>query len=331
MTALQVITATLDTQQQFEEVFPKIIASDTPTATLTDFTDWITANRDDLVDALSRHGAILFRGFPIEDANDFDAAIRAFGMNSFTYKESLSNAVRVNRTPLVFTANEAPPDVSIFLHHEMAQTPLFPSRLFFCCEKAAEQDGETPLCRSDVLLERLTKAEPEFVADCERLGVRYTNTMPDEDNPLYGQGRSWRATMDARTRTDAEARLNKLGYSYAWLEDGSLRATTPTLPAIRELKDGRRVFFNQLIAAFRGWSDAEKSIGFGDGSSMPSSAMNTASAIADELSFNLPWQDGDIALIDNYLVMHGRRPFKGTRRVLASLVADDGTRLAATA
>ena len=43
--------------------------------------------------------------------------------------------------------------------------------------------------------------------------------------------------------------------------------------------------------------------------------------IADELAYDVPWRAGDVALIDNYLVMHGRRPFEGSRRVLASLVA----------
>jgi hypothetical protein len=100
--------------------------------------------------------------------------------------------------------------------------------------------------------------------------------------------------------------------------------TTPCLPAVRALEDGRKVFFNQLIAAFRGWKDArnsaEKSISFGDGSVIDSADMAVAIALADELSFDIQWQVGDFALVDNFLVMHGRRPFEGERRVLASLV-----------
>jgi alpha-ketoglutarate-dependent taurine dioxygenase len=46
-----------------------------------------------------------------------------------------------------------------------------------------------------------------------------------------------------------------------------------------------------------------------------------ASALADELTFDIPWQAGDLALIDNYAAMHGRRTFSGTRKILASLVA----------
>ncbi|MEN7341308.1 MAG: TauD/TfdA family dioxygenase [Pseudomonadota bacterium] len=328
MNTINVESIAVAGQQQYDEVFPAVLAASGSRLTLSEFTDWIEQNRDTLIDKLAVHGAILFRGFPIEGAEDFDRAIRAFGMPSFTYEESLSNAVRVNKTDIVFTANEAPPDVSIYLHHEMAQTPLFPSRLFFCCEMAPDSDGQTPLCRSDILLSRLTTAEPKFVEHCESLGVKYINTMPADDDPLSGQGRSWRSTLGVDSAEAAEARLAKLGYTFEWQSDGSLRAITPALPAIRTLVDGRRVFFNQLIAAFRGWRDAKKSITFGDGSEMPSTAMDTAIRLADELSFDLAWQAGDIALIDNYLVMHGRRPFSGQRRVLASLVADDGTRLA---
>ena len=130
-------------QQQYDEVFPLVYLQTADNPTMEDAIRWIGEHRDRLVKQSSQHGAILFRCFPVRDHNDFDAFIRAFGLASFTYEESLSNAVRVNKTDLVFTANEAPPDVSIFLHHEMAQTPLFPSRLFFCCEHAPEELGET--------------------------------------------------------------------------------------------------------------------------------------------------------------------------------------------
>jgi hypothetical protein len=85
------------------------------------------------------------------------------------------------------------------------------------------------------------------------------------------------------------------------------------------------VFFNQLIAAFRGWQDrrntAQKSISFGDGSVIPVATMDRVIALADALTFDLVWQTGDVALVDNFLVMHGRHPYSGDRRILAALVA----------
>ena len=286
---------------------------------------WVEENREGLSAALNTHGAILLRDLNIKTDQEFDQLIQAFAWPNFTYADSLSNAVRRNRTERVFTANEAPADVSIFLHHEMAQTPVYPSKLFFYCEHAADVGGATPICRSDILLERMRSQIPEFVAQCENKGVCYSQTMPLEDDLESGQGRSWASALSAETQHGAETKETKLGYTWAWQAGQALSVTTPVLPAVRDLPDGRSVFFNQLIAAFRGWKDArnsgEKQISFGDGSAIRHEDMAVAIELADELSFDIPWQTGDVAVVDNYLVMHGRRPFEGTRRVLASLVA----------
>ena len=318
-------TITLAQQQEHANgVFPLIYAAQEAGSEAA-IKEWIEEHRAKLADELAVHGAILFRGFGVTDDQGFDGFIRAFDQPSFTYKDSLSNAVRRNRTDIVFTANEAPPDVSIFLHHEMAQTPVFPSKLFFYCELAAEKGGATPLCRSDTLLEQLEAEAPSFVADCREKGVCYSQTMPAEDDLQSGQGRSWRSTLSAETQAEAEIKLKTLNYQWQWQEDNSLRVTTPILPAVKQLADGRSVFFNQLIAAFRGWQDArnsaEKSICFGDGSAIDIGDMAVAIRLADTLTFDIPWQTGDIALVDNFSTMHGRRPFEGQRRVLASLVA----------
>ena len=326
MTSLSIQEIALDQQQHYEDVIPLVYASENSLSTLTQVHEWLGENKERLLEQLSRHGAILFRGLPVNSDSDFDSVIQSFGLKNFTYAESLSNAVRRNRTERVFTANEAPASVSIFLHHEMAQTPVYPSKLFFYCEQAAISGGATPLCRSDILLQELTKQAPEFVAACLKLGVRYSNVMPNIDDLESGQGRSWRSTLSTDDKSAAEDKLRKLGYQWEWLEQDSLRVTTAVLPAVRETDNGRQVFFNQLIAAFRGWKDTrnatEKSIRFGDDSAISTQAMAKAIHIGDELSFDIPWQSGDVALVDNFLVMHGRRPFEGQRRVLASLIAD---------
>ncbi len=306
-------------------LFPLCLQCESGGGSVEDACRWMTEHRDELDRKLREHGAVLFRGFGLSTAQDFDAAIRAFGYPSFTYEDSLSNAVRTNLTDLVFTANEAPPDVTIRLHHEMAQTPIYPSRLFFFCEQAPETGGETPLCRSDVLFDRMRRELPQFAADCEQKGLLYSHVMPGADDPESGMGRSWQSTWNATTREEAEARMRELQYSWEWLDDDCLRVTTPRLPAVRRLPDGRVTFFNQLIAAFSGWKDARndpsRSITFGDGSPLDRQAMDRVIDMAEELAFDVPWQSGDMALVDNYVAMHGRRTFTGTRRVLASLVA----------
>ena len=286
---------------------------------------WVLVNRREVLANATEHGAVLFRGFPLATAEDFDAFVAAFGLPNFPYYESLSNAVRVNKTPRVFTANEAPPGVTIFLHHEMAQTPAYPSHLFFFCEQPAETGGATPICRSDVLWERLRERRPAFARDCEAKGLRYSHVMPAENDAKSGMGRSWQSTLRAATRAEAETRLRELGYSWEWLPDGGLRATTPVLPAVRDLDDGRTSFFNQLIAASPGWKDVRndpsRAVTFGDGTPLDRDAALTAAELGEDLSFVIPWRRGDVALVDNFVTMHGRRTFTGTRKVLASLIA----------
>jgi hypothetical protein len=310
-------------QREYGYEFPRVLKCETPDATLADGVAWVQANRDELITSVGKHGAILFRGLPLYTPEDCDAFVSAFGITNFPYKESLSNAVRVNWTERIFSANEAPPEVTIYFHHEMAQTPIFPKKLFFFCLQPAEEGGETPLCRSDILFERLSERCPQFARDCDEKGLRYSNVMPAENDPKSGMGRSWKSTLRAETREEAESRLREIGYDWEWLPDGSLRATTPVLPAVYEVSPGRKTFFNQLIAAFKGWkddrNDPTKAIRFGDGSPLDRDAVNVATDLAYELAFDLPWQRGDAVLVDNLLAMHGRRTFRGTRKVLASL------------
>lgn len=327
--ALQVTQASVTAQQSYDGLpFPLVLQCQTPDVTLEATAGWIAERRSQLCEQAAAHGAVLFRGFPLRTAQEFDQFIAAFDLPNFPYEDSLSNAVRVNRTPRVFTANEAPPTVTIFLHHEMAQTPVHPSKLFFFCEQPAESGGATPICRSDLLWQRLEQQCPRFASDCATKGLKYSNVMPSENDPTSGMGRSWQSTLHATTREEAEQRLKNLGYSYEWTADGCLRATTPVLPAVRSLSGGRRSFFNQLIAAYQGWKDTRndpsKAITFGDGTPLDREAVNTATRLAEELTFDIPWQQGDVALVDNYVAMHGRRTFSGTRKVLASLVASEG-------
>lgn len=325
-TEFQVTELKLDSQHKYgQHVFPLILECQSPEADLETALAWVQENRDDLEAKAAAHGAVLFRNFPTRTDLDFDAFIQACGYPNFKYEDSLSNAVRTNRTERVFTANEAPPEVTIYLHHEMAQTPIYPSKLLFFCEKAAEEGGATPLCRSDVLMERLYEELPEFAKQCEEKGLLYRNVMPGVDDSESGMGRSWQSTWSVATKAEAEARMTELGYTWEWLEDDCLCATTPVLQGVRDLGDGRKSFFNQLIAAFQGWkddrNDPSKAITFGDGSPLDPADAKRAAELAEEITFDVPWQDGDIAIVDNYVAMHGRRTFSGTRRVLASLVA----------
>src|SRR5687767_7356023 len=118
-------------QTHHGQVFPLALECRSPGVSLAAACDWLREQSRELLVQASEHGAVLFRGFLLVTPEDFDAFVAAFELRNFRYEESLSNAVRIVKTPRVFTANEAPPHVNIYFHHEMAQTPIYPSRLFF--------------------------------------------------------------------------------------------------------------------------------------------------------------------------------------------------------
>src|SRR5262245_43238179 len=98
-TSLPVEPVDVPGQQEYDDrLFPLVLASQS-TTTLEATCEWVRNHRKDLLAQSAQVGAILFRGFPLVTAEDFDAFVAAFDLPNFTYYESLSNAVRVNKTP----------------------------------------------------------------------------------------------------------------------------------------------------------------------------------------------------------------------------------------
>jgi hypothetical protein len=147
--------------------------------------------------------------------------------------------------------------------------------------------------------------------------------MPSEANHESGQGRSWKDTLTVNSAHEAEEKLVALGYQFNWLEDGGLSVQTPALAAVDHFGRGKDVFFNQIVAAAAGWTvaadDREPRLCFGDDSPIEHADLADTIKAAYQHTVDLEWQTGDVALLDNLKVMHGRRPFEGSRSVLASL------------
>lgn len=307
------------------------------TAALT----WIAENNETIEKTLLETGAILFRGFPLDNADAFNIFVEQFnslGYVDLPYEKSLSFAVRLPVVGRVCTTNEGKTGGMVF-HHEQAQAPYFPSKLFFYCETPADSGGATAICPSDVVLQELESQFPDFVTACRDKGVCYTAILKDVPDSSIGVGRSWKSFFGRNTVEEVEARMSELGYTWEWLDLGTLKIKTPVLPAIRTIPGtSKEVFFNQMVAQIanardfsgrdQGSDGAEKPLSeflqdflrFGDGSAVPAEPLEFAHRLCEDCAIELQWKAGDVALLDNYAVMHARRAFEGKRRVLASLV-----------
>jgi hypothetical protein len=131
--------------------------------------DYVRTHRADMETQLQQHGAILFRGLPLATAADFNDFVLAFGRDELPYLGGA--APRTNVVGRVFTSNESPPSEPIPFHHEMAQVRVNPRVLWFFSEVPAASGGETPICLSNELYERLVAKHPEFVRNVAEKGA----------------------------------------------------------------------------------------------------------------------------------------------------------------
>ena len=267
------------------------------------------------------HGAVLFRSFKIEWAKDFDAVFKAFGREDLPYIGGAALRTLVHGS--VFTANESPPDSIIPFHHEMGQIHHYPQRVMFFCERPATTGGATPLVRSDVVYERAHREFPEFVDTIETNMVRSRRIISVEDDKKSAQGRGLWSTFQATTKEEAARNAAFAGVTLEYLSDGNV-ITTSKVPGAKTY-NGKKVFFNSVVAAYTGWKDARNdpvtAVTFGDGTPLPPAAVHRIRDIMAEEAVVYRWGRGDVFVIDNNCVLHARQSFTGPRRVLAALAA----------
>jgi len=345
-----------------DKVPPPIILTppDPETWTIADTLSFVQAHQDRLIQSVASNGAILFRGFcPDSSVSNFDALVRAFDdFKDLSYERSMSFAVRRKESARICTTNEGKSGGLVF-HHEQAQTPLWPSHLFFCCQTPALPDdgGQTGLVSSSVVYEQLRQRFPDFVNQCETQGVRYTVYAGPTQDPTKGAGRSWKSFFHAHSKEECERKMRAGGWKWEWgvgpkgqsMESDFLKCTTPVLDAVKLVPGTtKKCFFNQLIATtanalefshvgvsgggYNPLTDVPSQEGIdacvrlANGDSLPLDILLQAKQICEDYAWNIEWQRGDVALISNYAMMHARRLWngpEGTRKLLASLVAEE--------
>lgn len=95
------------------------------------------------------------------------------------------------------------------------------------------------------------------------------------------------------------------------------------LPAIRLSTNGRKTFYNQVLAAYTGWIDSRNELGqavlFEDGSKIPEEFIADLEKFMNENACVYEWNEGQFVIIDNSVTYHSRQPFTGRRVVYASI------------
>ena len=119
-----------------------------------------------------------------------------------------------------------------------------------------------------------------------------------------------------------------------WKENGNLQ-TRQVRPAVRQhSKTGEWVWFNHIafwhvssldpevrkmfLSEFS-LDDLAYNTYYGDGSSIDDEVVEEIREAYRQETVAFPWQDGDVLMMDNMLVAHGRHPFTGPRKILVAM------------
>jgi alpha-ketoglutarate-dependent taurine dioxygenase len=275
----------------------------------------------DLGEMLTRKKALVFRGFHVT-TQTLDPVMDILLPTRLAYVHGNSPRSKVGHN--VYTSTEYPPQLTISMHNELSYAARWPSRLLFFCEQAPQAGGATPVVDGTRWLDSLDGEVRSAFAG----GVRYTQNLHDG----LGLG-SWQQTFETDDRSAVEAYLADAQATWQWTADG-LRVTQIRAATITHQETGEEVWFNQsdqwhpaglgdaaaaALARIMDEEELPQSVSFADGSPIPADYAVHVRDQGMATAIDVNWLAGDLLLIDNVLVGHGRRPFTGPRRVLVAM------------
>ncbi len=284
---------------------------------------WASHHRESIETHLLRHGAILFRGFPIQGITDFEQCIETISGGALEYRYRASPRTRVSGN--IYTSTDYPADQSIFPHNEHAYSPVFPLRLYFFCDTPAEQGGETPIGDTRQVFQSIDPAIRERFMGKKIMYVR---------NYGDGFGLPWQTVFQTTDKAEAEAYCRSVDIEVEWKSGNRLRTRQIGPAVVRHPRTHEPVWFNHatffhvttleptlrdaLLAEFAE-DDLPQNTYYGDGSAIEPAVLEDLRAAYQQALIVFSWRRGDILLLDNMLAFHSRRPFVGPRKVLTGM------------
>ncbi len=285
---------------------------------------WAGANGEEIVNELGKHGGLLFRGFKVKSLDDFEAFVAAVASEPLKYSERSSPRSQVSGR--VYTSTDYPPEHPIFLHNEQSYNLTFPKTIVFHCVTKAREQGETPIADSRRVLAGIDpKVRQRFVDK----GYMYVRNFGD------GFGLTWQEAFqnDRSSAVEEYCRANRI--EFQWKDGGKRLRTSQVRRAVaRHPRTGEETWFNHLTFfhvstlvpgvrdALLEEFDAEdlpNNTYYGDGTPIEPEVLEHLRELYHRETVVFPWEEGDVLLLDNMLVAHGRNPFVGERKVVVAM------------
>lgn len=303
-----------------EQALPLVVE---PNYQSVDLFAWIKNNQELLQAKLLTYGGILFRDFGLSSQAHFEQGLRALSVELMDYMEGATPRTRLGDR--IYTSTEFPPDRAISIHNELCYVSTWPMKIFFFCLTAPAEGGETPIGDVRKVYQRIP---PEIRNRFERNGWMLVRNFGD------GFGLPWQTSYHLADKIALENYFHGANVSYEWRDLDRLR-TRQVRPAVAtHPKTNQPVWFNHIgfwHLSSLGTELRERLLEeftemglpfntyYGDGAPIEDCVIDELRRAYDTETVAFKWRQGDLLMLDNMLVAHGRNPFTGTRKVLTAM------------
>ncbi len=297
-----------------------------PTDQNIDLVKWTKRNIDLIESVLLTEGSVLFRGFGSRSIESFRQFTDVPISEYMAYEFSL--ILRPKLSDSIYKTALIPPRYIMPLHNDCCAQRDWPMKIIFCCAVPAERGGETPLADCRKVYKRLT---PEVRDKFATLGVMYIRHLPETELP-YVFGSSSTSYIDAYCKRN--------DFDFEWDQQGGIHVCFVAQAVIEHPITAEMLWFNQAHSYLRSSypfvgeprpiprpvaalpyerENYGSYANYGDGSPIDAGAIYEIhnAYMAEAVAFS--WQKGDILLLDNMLMAHGRNHFAGEREILLAM------------
>lgn len=284
--------------------------------------DWVRSNRAFIEAHLQRHGGLLFRGFGLTSQSDFEDLLEALALPLMRYFEGATP--RTELGDHIYTSTEFPADQSIALHNELTYVTTWPMKILFFCQQPAASGGATPIADVRKVLRRLS---PAVVGRFLEHGWMLVRNFGD-------LGLSWQTSFHTQASGEVEAYCRQARIEWEWRSGSRLRTKQARRAIAMHPRTGEEVWFNHVAfwhvsslveaarEAMRDFFSEEElpyNTYYGDGSPIEDEVVEEIREAYRKERVEFGWERGDLLLLDNMLVAHGRNPFAGERQILVAM------------
>lgn len=305
---------------------------------------YFAVKRLEILQQLRDHGAVVFRGFDLmKEPEGFQKFYQALRMDPCVDPlHSVSARDMVSQKGGIYEAvnKESRQRFFVGMHNEMVGNRT-PGAAAFVCFKPAEEGGEFLILDGRKMVTDLDRG---FLDKLYKKEIRYSTAefpMGFLDSPLLAWAKDFLTpVMETVMRTAVAAKVDfetELVWAKSEYDSSKILQvrSQPQPPILRHPHTGLPVwFFN--VHSHSAWLRDERQKIYGDeglNSTTGASSINRTDCYfadsgetlsheelryIDEVTMKglkyIKMQKGDVVLLDNYSVLHGRAPFFGTRK-----------------